>query len=263
MAKEQTSLVKYGGFDLDEAAEQAEDLDKNKGGSDFLQLGQGKTVVRFIPPLEGRKWCRVTYVHYIDVPGVGRVRFVCPLMEAKKKCRVCDKGKKLAASDKKIDQDRAKKLRPKRRVYANILPRKSEEGGAKVLGFGPMIEDQLLKIRQDEDDGGDFVHPVKGFDIAIIRSGTTQNDTEYRVIPANKGKVLPLLEDSKAMGELISSQVNLEQYIKVYDDEDIEKILNGEKPGQEGEEGGGRRQAKKKAADEIEEEDEEIEIDDE
>jgi len=51
------------------------------------------------------------------------------------------------------------------------------------LAFGKMIHEALIKLRKNPDWGGDFCHPVKGFDVVIERSGTTKNDTEYEVTP--------------------------------------------------------------------------------
>lgn len=247
-----SSLVKYATYDAEDAAKDKEDLDKSGGSSTFIKLKVGTTKVRIVPPLMPKdpkakkpSWRRVTYVHYVAVPGQeDNVSIVCPRLEAKEKCILCDKEKELwdkvneleaegsnarAEATKKI----AKSLKAKRRCYANAIDRAQPENGCMVLAFGPMIEDQLIKIRQDEEDGGDFTHPVKGFDVKITREGQGKNDTEYTVV---KSKVGPIVEDVDEMNEILGKQHNLERYCRVYSTEDIQKILRGEKPGEDDDE---------------------------
>ena len=227
--KNDTSLVKYGSYDIEEAEQDAKELSEGKDRV-FVKLGVGKTRVRFIPPLPDRKWKRVTFVHYIDVPGVGRRSFTCPRMEAKQPCPSCKTAQKLAASDNALDQERAKKLQPKRRCLANVILRSQAEDGPKILAFGPQIENQLVEMRKDLDLGGNFIDPVEGFDILIMRTGTGQNDTEYKVVAADKGKSCALHDDVVQMNEWIKNQHNLENRVKLYNVEDIQRILRGEKP---------------------------------
>lgn len=222
-----TSLQKYGGFDLDEAAEDEKELAASGGANAFLKLNPGKTKVRFIPPLPGKKWRRVSHVHYVDIPGAGRASFPCPKLEAKRACRLCSQAQKLLATGNEIDEKKGKKLLPQRRCYATVVDRNDPESGARILAFGRTIEQQLIEIRKDEDEGGDFVNPIDGIDITIIRKGTGALDTRYTVRP---GKRQPLDEDAAAMNELIATQPNLEKWCRVPSDEEIDAILKGEDP---------------------------------
>jgi hypothetical protein len=225
-----SSLVKYGSYSIDEAEDDAKEFADSRGSGIFMKLKPGKHRIRVIPPLLGKKWKRVFYQHFVDVPGLNSVSFVCPLMEEKKPCPVCATEKKLLASDNESDQRRAKKLKASRRVMINVIDRNQEEAGPKVLTVGPMIENQLIELRKDEDLGGDFVDPIKGIDVLIIRSGVGATDTEYKVAPANKGIGLPLSEDSAKMNEWISGQHNLDRYVRVHTAEEIQGLLRGEKP---------------------------------
>lgn len=241
MAKENknTSLVKYEDYSEEEAVHDEEEIGKARGPKTLVSLKEGKTRIRFIPALAGKKFnppkgtlggmARVTYEHWVSVPGLGDVRFTCPLFEAKKKCRACDMEKKLRASSSEVDQKRADKFKAGRRIYSNIILRSEEESGPRVLPFGIQVEKQLVEMRKDEDLGGNFVHPVQGFDIIIVKSGSGF-ETRYKVVPADKGASSPLSDDAKQMNEWIAGQNDLEKYVKVYSDEDIQRILNGEKP---------------------------------
>jgi hypothetical protein len=222
-----SSLVKYGGWSTEEAAEQKAEAAASSGSGTFYKLKVGKNVLRFVPPRKGEKMIAVAFVHYVDVPGAGRTQFNCPRVMAKRKCPVCEMQQKLANSNSDADQKKAKKLFAKRRCFANVIVRGSEADGPKVLGFGKMIEDALIEMREDEDEGGDFVHPVNGFDVLIKRKGETEYDTEYHTSPANKGKTCPLAEDADQMDEWISNQKNLTQYLAVLEDDEIDEKLSG------------------------------------
>jgi hypothetical protein len=224
-----SSLVQYERYTEEDAEKDMTDFESSRRSA-FVKLEPGKTIVRFIPALPGKKWKRVTYIHYVDVPAQGRVSFVCPRLEAKRPCKVCKMEQKLLSSGNPLDEDKAKKLRAKRRCYANVIERGREEDGPRVLGFGPQIEEQLIELRRE--DGVDFIDPLKGCDIAILRKGTSQSDTRYKV---KAGEVRPLHSSPEQINEWIQAQIDLEKYARVYSDEDIGKILRGERPsGEEG-----------------------------
>lgn len=223
-----SSLVKYGDFSEEDAAEEAQELDKSGGSKVVLKLEPGKKVLRFIPPPPGKKWKRVVYVHYIDVPGVGRVSFNCPRHESKKYCIACEREQRLRATGNERDEKKAMSIMAKRQCFANVIDRADEAFGPHVLRFGKMIEKQLIELRQDEDMGGNFIDPVKGIDVAIITKGSKMS-TEYKVVAANKAKLLPLADDVTQMNAWIEGQHNLEKYAKILSADDIEKLLKGEK----------------------------------
>ncbi len=222
-----TSVVKYGGFDLDEADEAEKELKASGTGNAFLKLEVGKTRIRFIPPLPGKKWRRATAVHYVDVPGAGRVSFVCPRIEAKQPCIVCKKSQQLLATGNEVDEKKGKKIAAQRRCFASVIDRGDPEAGPRILAFSRTIEEQLIEIRKDTEDGGDFVDPINGVDIVILRTGTGQFDTRYKV---QAGKQVPISTDAKQMNEWISTQPNLDKYARVQSAEDIAALLRGEKP---------------------------------
>jgi hypothetical protein len=93
-----------------------------------------------------------------------------------------------------------------------------------VFGFGKMIHEALVKIRSDEDAGGDFCNPDTGFDIIIDRKGTGKNDTEYTVMAARK---------QSKLGDYswIEQQQDLERFAKVPADAEImQKLRPGSAP---------------------------------
>jgi len=189
-----SNLAKYGTYDLESAEKEMEDSEKSGGSTSYMKLKEGKNVVRILPPFPGGKSpFRVIWEHYVNKPGGESVRFVCPRMEAKQPCAACAKADKLKATGNSADFTMAKEFFAKRRVYTNVIDRSEPEAGPKILAFGKMIHEALIKLRKNPDWGGDFCHPVKGFDVVIERSGTTKNDTEYEVTPK---KTSPLGDES-------------------------------------------------------------------
>ncbi len=177
------NLVKYGGFDLQEAEAQEKEL--AKGSSSYFEAQQGLNVVRFIPALVGRPTFVVTHNHYIEIPGTeDKISFNCPrLMTAKGqprgKCLACEAGERLASSGNPLDRKRGEKFYARKRVYGNVLSRAQPEEGVQTYAFGKKIHERLIQFRKDE--GLEFTDPVNGYDVKIVRKGTMMA-TKYPAI---------------------------------------------------------------------------------
>lgn len=262
-----TSIVQYGDFSLDEVNELKRDSEQHNGGGAIYKLKPGRTVVRVIPPRKNEKLMKVAYVHYLDVPGVGRVSFNCPRLMAKRPCKVCKTENELMATGDDADFKKAKKLKAKRQLYMNMIVRGEEANGPRVLRFGKMIEDQLIEIRQDEDDGGNFAHPTQGFDLKISRKGEGQNDTEYKVTASGQ-RPSPLADDASQMQDWIDGQPDLSRFLRVLSDEQIDRKLRGEDGGRDDDEDSSRRrlppqQAARRPSRSIDDEVDNVVVDDE
>jgi hypothetical protein len=189
-----------------------------------MKLGVGESVVRFLPPTPDKKTpFRVVWTHY--VPGAQPpVSFACPQKEANELCPYCEKADQYRKTGNKVDYDKVGKLLPRRRVYANVVDMNNPDKGVQVLAFGKDIHEQLVKIRQRSESrgGGNFSHPIDGFDIIIERTGTGQYDTEYEVVAAR---------DKTKLANLawIEQQLNLDVYGDVKSYEEIVAMLGGGK----------------------------------
>lgn len=248
MSKEQKaaeSLVKYEPFSIEKAEEQHATAESSGGGNKFAELKEGKNKYRFLPALAGKTWCVAVMVHYVDLPGNKRKSINCPRTVGRR-CVICERVEQLFASADaqeakgKIgaaekDRDEAKAMRAKRRCYANVVDRNAPQNGPMVLGFsggvyrGPVksIEESLLAIRKDREDGGDFTDPgPEGFDIVIEREGTGARDTRYTVKRARHES--PLSEDAAETNAWIKNQNALERFCRVLTDKEIEATLRGE-----------------------------------
>lgn len=217
--------LNYGEYDEDTAAQEKEELDAS-GGAEFMKLKVGRNIIRVLPPPVGqRKPYRTVHQHFIEIGPVSQ-SVICARLEAKKPCAVCQKVDELRKSQAKIDQDMASSLFARRRVFANVIDRAEPEKGPKVLAFGKTIHEQLVALRSDEISGADYVHPLKGYDVVIERTGTGKNDTKYKVTLARKESALGATE--ALMQEWIDTQRNLDTYAKLPGIEEVRKLLSGE-----------------------------------
>lgn len=191
-AKAPQNVKKYGSWSADDAREELGESQSSGGGADFLKLKTGKNVLRFLPPREGEKSpFVVVHQHYIEVPGGQKAAsFTCPRMHKQGACPACARAQELRDTGNPADYERAGKLLPRRRVFANVIDRSDPERGPVILPMGKTIHEQLLALRDNEEAGGDFTDPTEtGFDITIEKSGEGLK-TEYKVFPARNNKAL-------------------------------------------------------------------------
>jgi hypothetical protein len=203
------TIRKYGTLSL-EALDQATDKVKEVAADVFMNIEVGETVVRFLPSLlEGESPLRVTALHYVDVPGVPKKQvFACPKQELGLPCPVCARSAELMRSAIQTERDLGGKLSATLRVFANVLPRKSPRGGARILGFGKQLFDHIKAIRKNMLAGGDMFDPYeKGFDIIITRVGTGQNDTKYSAVACRE--FIPLAPSLEEIDSIMDTSHDL------------------------------------------------------
>ncbi len=219
-------VLKYNDYDVEAA--QAELDESEQGGANFFKVKAGKNYMRILPPPAGqRSPFRVTYQHYLNMPGAqGKTQSViCARLEAKQACLVCQKVDELRASQAKADQDAASDLFARRRVFCNVIDRNDEEHGPKIYAFGKTVHEQLLALRTDSKGGGNYVDPIDGFDIIIERKGTGKNDTEYTVRGDRNSSPLGPADD--VMQEWIDTQHNLNLLAKLPESDKVAGYLGG------------------------------------
>jgi hypothetical protein len=216
-----SNLVRWGSYDASTAKAEKEEMAKGGGGQDFMKLQAGRNVVRVLPPAPGKRSpFRVVHQHFVRLPtSPNPVVFVCPRMETKSECPLCTQAGRLRSSGNEADREKAWELMPKRRVFCSVIDRANPEAGPKVLAFGKMVHEELVSLREDEDTGGDFSHPLTGYDVIILREGTGKNDTSYKVRRA-KGET-PLSPDAAEMDRWADAMPDLDQFGKVKPLEEI------------------------------------------
>lgn len=219
------NIQKWSGISPEAAQLEKELIKKSAGGAEFLKLSPGKTVVRFLPGVDGKQAYVRVMQHFIRMPGSsGPTVFNCPRAMANKPCAACAYADELRSSGNPADRDRAWEARPKMRVFYNVIDRANPEAGPKVLAVGTMIHEALMEIARDPQKGGDFTDPTEdGFDVIIDREGSGKQDTAYSVAAARKNSELG--DDGWLM-----NLHDLEQYAKLLSDEEMEAKMAGEAP---------------------------------
>lgn len=216
-----SNIVQYGDFGTYELEEVTKEEAWAKGGSSkYMKLGLGRNVVRFLPPPMGKKSPFVyVFQHFINLPGYpGPIIFNCPRLMQNSPCPACIKSDKFARSSNPADNEAAKSLWATRRIFANVIDRRDEVAGPKILGFGKGIYETLLNLRKDPASGGDFTHPLHGFDIIITREGTGKNDTSYIVTVSRQTTEL-------GNPEWIAQQADLSSLAKVHSFDEIRQMF--------------------------------------
>jgi hypothetical protein len=216
------NLQKYSDWSMDEAEEAEKELEKLGSNADFLKFDKGKNVLRFLPGKVGEKPFVLVQQHFIEIPGsTSPIVFACPRIHAKRACPACEQADKLRASGNPADYDRAGKLIPRLRVFANVISRKDPEKGPVVAAFGKQVYEQLIALRKNEDAGGNFTDPgPNGFDVIVEKSGEGLK-TEYKVWPQRKTS--PLGND-----EWLDVMHDLKRYARVASPEELNRMLGSQ-----------------------------------
>jgi hypothetical protein len=224
---ENKGLQKYRSWTPEKIKQSREESDAEGGGM-FAKLRVGKNHLRFLPasPTMDEPLYKV-YEHRIPTDGGKALTFACPRMMRKEACKACTVAEGLKRSNNKADRDYGYQIHAKRRVYANVIDRKSPDRGVQVLAFGKSIHDSLLQLADPDVGGDDFTDPEAGFDIYIERKGTGKNDTEYTVTgsrkssPLGNDEWLDQLNDLSRFGDVTKPTHEIEEALeaRVEDDE--------------------------------------------
>jgi hypothetical protein len=252
-----TNLVKYEPWTPDEIDDEIAEIATE---SDYLKLAVGSTVLRVLPKRPGtqaRSPMVKTWQHYLDIPGLSNaISFNCPRLMARRPCRACTRSDELRATGNPADFELSKQFKASMRLYANVILRASEERGPVIFPFGKMIRDDLMAMAHDPN-WGDFTDPgPDGYDITITRTGTGQTDTRYKTLGARE--CAPLSDDAAQVEEWLSMMHDLDRFLYVPTDEEIEamlpSVLVNPPPARGSSSGGtrGRRQRSRRAQDDIE-----------
>lgn len=196
--------------------------------STFLKLvgREDPYVIRFLPALKGEtSFCKVVWQHYIDLPSGDRFVCSCPKMMERSACPVCMRIDALYRSGVPADENVAKKLSSKVRVFANVLDREHPEFGPLVLAYGKLVQEELVKLRKNPRLGGDLTNPLTGYDLEIYVTGQGIN-TDYKVYPSSRGT--RLADTDEGISALLAAKHDLTRYARVLSVAEIEAGLAGQ-----------------------------------
>lgn len=197
-------------FDYEEftAEEAQEALNKYGSGGDYFKAKEGKNILRFVPPTRGNPKFVMSYQHFVSQTNGDRAIFPCLAKHKSEPCPACDIARKLSASPHSVDQEQAKAWWPRTQTVAYVIDRENPEAGPQIFRYGFTIQKALAEIA---DAGGDYYHPIEGFDIVLKRHGTGMR-TEYTVTA--KRKTSPLAEDKETVRDWMEAASNLKNTIK-------------------------------------------------
>jgi hypothetical protein len=137
--------------------------------------------------------------------------------------------RKLYSSGKPDDRLLAKKLQPKMRAYMPVIVRGQEDKGVQVWAFGKPIYQRLLGFFTEEDVG-DILDPLEGFDLKVSITHTPgkmfmgKPSLDTVVDPARRTSKLS--EDPAQAKTWLDSVPNLDDMYKLKSVQEIETLLN-------------------------------------
>lgn len=131
---------------------------------------------------------------------------------------------KLFRSGKPEDKELAKKLFAKNRVYVPMIVRGEEDKGVMAWAFGVKLHQRLLSFFVD-DDFGDFLDPISGFDLKV--SVVKKPAAQFSEITVDiKGRPCKLHDDPEQAEKWLNSIPNLDNMYTLKSKEEIEASLN-------------------------------------
>ena len=213
-------LAQYGSFDLEEMQGAADKLPVG-GGGNFYKPGQGKNVVRFIPPMQGKKPIKIWFKHYFQL-GKDRRYIVCTKYQYNEHCPLCARAQKLRTSGNKADAAKAKSFDPQAQVYANIVDMKTPEKGVQLWTMSQGVFKKIMEAIDLAGVGKTFADPERGFNILFMRKGEGLN-TEYTGHTVDRSP--SPLPDAET---LLASQIDVESCESPPTDEEQDDALEGE-----------------------------------
>lgn len=220
------TLVDYGNYDVDEAASESSEASKHTGGGEWYKLKAGPNILRLLPPGPGGKSpFKVRWRHWVDLPGGQSVKFNCPKMMGGKFCPICEKAEQYKQSPEKAARDKGFAMSPSRRALFAAIDRTDPDRGPVIVDVpGTSVYDPLVSMRQDQRGGGDFTHPISGFDVIIKRTGAGgKQGTNYEVL-ADRNNT-QLADTVEQMNEWILGQPDLSKYMTIPTPDEIKEMF--------------------------------------
>lgn len=217
------NLVEFGSLDPDMAKEELNKLE-GRDKPDYFNIKKGKNRLRFLPGKPGKRAFVEMWKHFVPTPS-GVKSVPCPRKLNGSPCFVCTEAFRLKDTPGKEEQ--AKDLYAKRKWLAVVVNRDDEDRGPQVIEVGRMIYDDLMKLAKDPESGGDFTHPMDGYDIVIEKSGQGRYDTNYSVRPARTNT--PLHEDVEVMNSWMTDSWDITKLAEPLEEEDMRRYISGEK----------------------------------
>lgn len=217
-----SNLGDFGSFDASVARDEANRL-QAKEKPNYYKFKNGRNTVRIVPPSKGqRSPFKEIFQHFVPTPS-GIRAFVCPRRMGGGECLVCEKANEM--NNIPGQEEQARNLFAKRKFIVNVIDRDDEDKGPQVMSIGKTVYEGLMKLAADPVDGGDFTHPVDGYDVIIERSGSGFNTT-YTVRASRSNS--PLHAEEEVMKAWFDAKYDLEVLGTPMESDKISGYLKGE-----------------------------------
>lgn len=171
------------------------DIFKEVEGLQKWKCGEGQHIVDIIPYIAGDKdpqtkeggTAHVLHIWVHQRIGVNQATFVCPAVNYKLPCPICDHREKLRSEDN-YDDELVKSLYPKHRNIFNIVcyDGKEEAKGIQIWDVSDFfMGEKLRSISKMPDRGGKgggyiyYADPDEGKSIKFERKGSGQQNTQF------------------------------------------------------------------------------------
>lgn len=223
----QANLIPYDQYSPRDTQHTRETMGRAKGTGEFYKLIPGKHTLRILPARKGQKTFCVSAMHYITIPGrEKKLVFPCPRIHAKESCPACAEYDRLRSSKDPRERGRASEYKPSVSIYCNVIDRKEVDGDPKSMRLPQSVHDELVEYIEDPDEPIDFLHPLEGYDVIILRKGSTLENTRYSMRLAARPS--PIAEEIEDINMLLSSQPDLEKRNELRAPEELVKLMQGE-----------------------------------
>lgn len=191
--------------------------------ADFDKLGDGKNVRRVLfPKGTSDTFFSEGYLHF-GLGADGKTMVTCPKTWGKhERCPICEYVEQLKKSKDKDEQQLAKDISARRRIYINVINRDDDSEEPKVLAIGATVLKGILDTVCDADYA-DVTDYSEGRDVTITKKGQGLK-TEYSVLPKPK---VTVASETYSEEELDEKMTDLESLFVRKSYEELEDILNG------------------------------------
>jgi len=174
--------------------EKQKKLKENSAGFKFFRVSEGKSRFRILSAGEEVDWAIEATVFYLGK----EIGYVVSPVTFDGKCAIMNTYNELADSKKESDRKFAKTFKPGKKFFTAAGKYKDEKGaepmtdgeskGIKLLMLATGQYNDMIDLWTDDEEAGDFTHPLEGYDLKMGRTGKSKNDTEYSVRPCKPTK---------------------------------------------------------------------------
>jgi len=221
-------LTKYKQTDLGFLAGKRQELEEriaNRDQAGFLKLGEGDTVLRFLPAKNGRPLQEVWVHRFPNLDPSSKKpgpKIACLAKNFTQPCPICKRVQELRETKSPADDEAAKQLSAKQRIYAVVVNMNKPDDGVRLYEFGETVYRPLLAYLDPKSGGVDIFDPTKGYNVIINRVGTGQQNTKYTVRIPPGAQPCPIANMS-----WLEHAPNLVDFMKMPPAEKIAALLEG------------------------------------